>query len=386
MSCERLNTIIFYFQFFFLLFLLSILDGDENNDFFIGRDNGNILLAKNLDWERKREYNITIGISDGVHEITTQLYISVIDINDQRPEFSEPVYTVEISENTAEGTEILQLHATDLDEDKTLFYSLHAARNPSSLKLFRVDSVTGSVTLAQELDRELMAEHILIVIVKDHGTPAKRNYAKIIVHVTDHNDHAPEFTSKIIQGKVYETAAIGSNVVTAYATDRDIGDNGRIVYSIVSGNVASVFSIDSSMGTINVAKELSINAMTEYMLQVKATDCGNPSLFAQIPVQVIVVMVDNAPPKFTRTETAVELYENLPIGTFVMHIEARSTSSVQFAIINGNIDDTFFINPSTGIITTKDLLDYEKTKYVFCYILTQFNSFGFCFEPDFFSL
>lgn len=323
-------------------------------------------MAKNLDWERKREYNITIGISDGVHAITTQLYIHVIDINDQRPEFSEPVYTVEISENTAEGTEILQLHATDLDEDKTLFYSLHAARNPSSLKLFRVDSVTGSVTLAQELDRELMAEHILIVIVKDHGTPAKRNYAKIIVHVIDHNDHAPEFTSKIIQGKVYETAAIGSNVVTAYATDRDIGDNGRIVYSIVSGNVASVFSIDSSMGTISVAKELGINAMTEYMLQVKATDCGNPSLFAQIPVQVIVVMVDNAAPKFSRTETAVELYENLPIGTFVMHIEARSTSSVQFAIINGNIDDTFFINPSTGIITTKDLLDYEKTKYVFC--------------------
>lgn len=348
-----------------VIFFSSLnVDGDENNDFFIGRDNGNILLAKNLDWEKKRAYNITIGVSDGVHSITTQLYINVIDINDQRPEFTEDVYTVEISENTAEGTEILQLHATDLDEDKTLFYSLHAARNPASLKLFRIDSVTGSVTLAQELDRELMAEHVLIVIVKDHGTPAKRNYAKVIVNVIDHNDHVPEFTSKIIQGKVYETAAIGSNVVTVYATDRDIGDNGRIVYSIVSGNVGNVFSIDNAMGTISVAKELGTNSMTEYMLQVKASDCGNPALFAQIPVQVIVVMVDNAPPKFTRTETAVEIYENLSIGTFVMHIEARSTSSVQFAIIYGNIDDTFFINPSTGIITTKDLLDYEKTKYV----------------------
>lgn len=292
------------------------------------------------------------------------MYINVIDINDQRPEFSEPVYTVEISENLAEGTEILQLNATDLDEDKTLFFSLHAAQNPSSLKMFRVDSVSGIVSLAQELDRELMSKHILIVIVKDHGTPAKRNYAKVIVHVTDHNDHAPEFTSKIIQGKVYETAAIDSNVVTAYATDRDIGDNGRIVYSIVSGNIGSVFAIDSSMGVISVAKELALNAMTEYMLQVKASDCGNPALFSQIPVQVMVVMVDNAPPKFSRTETAVELYENLSIGTFVMYIEARSTSSVQFAIVNGNIGDMFFINPSTGIITTKDLLDYEKTKYV----------------------
>lgn len=341
-----------------------------------------------MDWEKKREYNITIGISDGVHAITTQLLISVIDINDNRPEFSEPVYTVTVTENTAEGTEILKLHATDADEDKTLFYSLHAARNPTSLNLFRIDLVSGSVTLAQELDRELMAEHVLIVIVKDNGTPAKRNCAKIIVHVIDHNDHAPEFTSKIIQGKVYETATIGSNVVTAYATDRDIGENSKIVYSIVSGNVGNMFSIDSSMGTITVAKELSSNPMTEYMLQVKASDCGNPALFAQVPVQVMVVMVDNAPPKFSRTETAVELYENLPIGTFVMHIEARSTSSVQFAIINGNIDDTFFINPSTGIITTKDLLDYEKTKYVYLQIIYPFlpcpsNSHAYIFGPLF---
>lgn len=322
------------------------------------------MLSKNLDWERKHEYNLTIGISDGVHAITTQLYITVIDINDQRPEFSQPIYSVDISENTVEGTEILQLHATDLDEDKTLFFSLHAARNPVSLKLFRIDSVTGCVTLAQELDRELMAEHILIVIVKDHGTPAKRNYAKIVVRIIDYNDHAPEFTSKIIQSKVYETAAIGSNAVTIYATDRDIGTNGLIVYSIVSGNIGNVFAIDSSMGTITIAKEFGKNPMNEYMLQVKASDCGNPALYSQIPVQIVIVMVDNAPPKFSRSETAIEIYENQPIGSFVMHIEARSTSSVQFTIINGNSDDMFFINPSTGIITTKDLLDYEKIKYV----------------------
>lgn len=71
------------FVFCFFFFKLTIPEGDENNDFFIGRDNGNILLAKNLDWEKKREYNITVGITDGVHAITTQLYITVIDQNDQ---------------------------------------------------------------------------------------------------------------------------------------------------------------------------------------------------------------------------------------------------------------------------------------------------------------
>lgn len=100
-----------------------------------------------------------------------------------------------------EGTEVLQLHATDLDEDKKLFYSLHAAREPISLKLFRVDSVTGSITLAQQLDRELISEHVLIVIVKDQGTPAKRNYAKVVITVHDHNDH--QVSAKILLSPIF---------------------------------------------------------------------------------------------------------------------------------------------------------------------------------------
>jgi len=277
----------------------DIVSGDDRNEFFIGRDNGNVLLAKKLDWETQREYNLTISISDGVHMIYTQLYVTVIDINDHRPEFSESIYRIDISENVEEGIELLQLHATDMDEDKKLFYSLHAARDPISLKLFRVDSVTGSIVLAQQLDRELIAEHVLIVIVKDQGTPAKRNYAKVVITVHDHNDHVPEFTSKLVEGKVYETAAMGSSVVQVFAIDRDFGENAKITYSIVSGNIGNVFSIDPTMGVISVARDLDISTLSEYMLQVKATDNGKPSLFAQIPVHIMINMADNAPPKYT---------------------------------------------------------------------------------------
>lgn len=275
----------------------DIIDGDERNEFYIGRDNGNILLAKKLDWETQNEYNLTISVTDGVHTVLTQLYVTVIDINDHRPEFTESTYKIDISENIDEGTEILHLHATDRDEDKKLFFSLHAARDPISLQLFRVDSVTGSITLAKKLDREMISEHVLIVIVKDQGTPAKRNYAKVIITVHDHNDHVPEFTSRIVEGKVYETAAMGSNVVQVYAVDRDIGDNARISYSIVGGNIGNVFHIDSEMGIVSVAKDLDMSALSEYMLYVRATDHGKPPLSSQIPVHIMVNMADNAAPK-----------------------------------------------------------------------------------------
>lgn len=320
------------------------------------------MLAKNLDWETKKEYNLTISISDGSNTVTTQLFITVIDINDHRPEFTDSVYRIDISEHVEDGTEVLQLHATDQDEDKKLFYSLHAARDPVSLKLFRVDSVSGSITLAQQLDREMIAEHELIVIVKDQGTPAKRNYAKVIITVHDYNDHVPEFTAKMIEGKVFETAAIGSRVVQVYAVDGDIGENARITYSIVSGNIGNVFAIDTDMGIVSVAKELDINTLPEYMIQVKATDHGKPALFSQVPVHIMIVMADNAPPRFLKSDATVEIFENKAIGTFVMHLETRSTSSVVYEIIEGNVDDMFFINPSTGVIITKDLLDFEKNK------------------------
>lgn len=74
-------------------------------------------------------------------------------------------------------------------------------------------------------------------MVKDQGTPSKRNYARIIIRVHDHNDHAPEFVSPIIQGKVFETSDIGTAVARVLAIDRDRDDNARITYSIISGNL-----------------------------------------------------------------------------------------------------------------------------------------------------
>ncbi|XP_076298680.1 FAT atypical cadherin kugelei isoform X2 [Lasioglossum baleicum] len=341
----------------------DIVDGDKRDEFFIGRDNGNVLLAKKLDWETQNFYNLTISVTDNVHTAVTQLLVTVIDINDHKPEFTEATYRVDISENVEKGERVLQLHATDEDEDKKVFYSLHAAQNQASLEIFHVDSVTGAVTLNEVLDRETVEEHVLTVMVKDQGIPAKRNYARVIITVHDHNDHAPEFISEIIQGKVYETSPVGAAVVQVYAIDRDRGENAKITYSITSGNVGNMFSIDPDLGTIRVARDLDLSVSSEYILLVKATDHGSPAMSNTVPVHVMITMADNAPPRFIQKELSAEIYENQQLGTYVKHVEARSTSSLQFEIVDGNKDDTFFVNPSTGIIVIKNDLDYEKKKF-----------------------
>lgn len=320
------------------------------------------MLRNSLDWETKKFYNLTISVTDGTNTVEAHLIVNVVDTNDNRPEFNQLIYEVNISESIAVESTILQLHATDKDEDAKVFYTLQGSKDPSSLQFFRVDSITGNVIVIQSLDFEKSKQHVLIVMAKDQGTPAKRNYAKIVIHVDDHNDHHPEFTSKLVQCKIPESSSIGSKVIQLNAVDRDSGKNGEVVYSIISGNVGNAFEVDNNLGTIKLAKTLNIMLTQEYMLHIKAADCGEPSLASQIPVHIIVVMADNDSPKFAAELSSIEIYENLAIGTYITQVKTRSTSSVFYDIVDGNYNDCFYINPSTGVILINSIVDYEKNK------------------------
>ncbi|XP_065207257.1 fat-like cadherin-related tumor suppressor homolog isoform X3 [Planococcus citri] len=340
----------------------KIEDGDPRAEFMIG-ESGNVVLAKQLNYEVQRKYNLTISVTDGVHTVFTHLFVNVASINKYRPEFIRKVFVANVSENTPVGTKILQLSATDRDSDQNLFYSLHNAQSLASLKIFNLDYQTGALSIAESLDRESIAQHILTVMVKDEGTPSKRNYARVVIDVFDANDHAPEFSVGIMQGRVFETATVGTTVVQVFAVDKDHGDNAAISYHIASGNIGNAFTIDETLGTIQVAKELDINSMHyEYLLNVKATDMGKPPLSSTLTVHIMVVMADNAPPRFTKVEVSSEMFENEPPGTVVKYLEARSTSSLMFEITDGNVDDMFEVNPSTGIVVTKRPLDYENNR------------------------
>ena len=85
------------------------------------------------------------------------------------------------------------------------------------------------------LCRERIAEHMLIVMVRDHGMPSKRNFAQVIIHVQDTNDHVPEWSENVVQAHILETAEVGTAVLTILASDRDHGTNALLTYSIVSG-------------------------------------------------------------------------------------------------------------------------------------------------------
>lgn len=101
----------------------SIAKGDDNRDFTISEDGGVIRVAKNLNFERKSRYDLTIHGDDCAPEIgekslrdTAQVTITVLDINDNAPVFLDSPYIANVMENMVPpgGGFVIQVSARTL--------------------------------------------------------------------------------------------------------------------------------------------------------------------------------------------------------------------------------------------------------------------------------
>ena len=93
--------------------------------------------------------------------------------------------------------------------------------------------------------------------------------AQVEIAVTDANDNAPTLSQQSYPVKVPELMPVGSPVVTLEATDRDVGINARLTYTIVNSPDAEFFYADSvfaaGTGVIRI-KQVICCSMLEYCL------------------------------------------------------------------------------------------------------------------------
>ncbi|XP_034739835.1 protocadherin Fat 2 isoform X1 [Etheostoma cragini] len=339
----------------------DIIAGDEEKDFDIQSNTGTISIARRLDAARRSNYNMTVRVTDGHHSSTTQAYIRVLDMNEHRPVFLKTLYEVRVPEDTSPWKDILQISAQDADANSKLVYSIHSSPHPDSTKFFHLDPKSGVLVMTEELDYEMISVHTLIVMVRDQEIPVKRNFVKVMVHVEDCNDHSPTFLSPRYEASISNLAPTGSEVVRVKALDRDMGSNADISYSLNSGNINNLFSIDPELGSISVAKPLDLQPEDHFHLTVKATDQGFPQRSDLCSVHVHIRISDQTPPTFPSDEYLTEISESSPLGTPVVTISASSPAAVYYGIESGNPNETFHINRYTGLISIQKHLDFEKS-------------------------
>lgn len=79
---------------------------------------GVVVARAALDYEAARELSAVLRATDGVTGAyaDTALTVTVTDVNDNAPEFSEDAYRVSVSEAASLGDPVLAVSARDLDE------------------------------------------------------------------------------------------------------------------------------------------------------------------------------------------------------------------------------------------------------------------------------
>ena len=118
------------------------------------------------------------------------------------------------------------------------------------------------------LDHEKQSLFRLMVIASDRGQPARTAQTAITVNVADLNDNRPTFSTHVMTIEVKEGTAAGVEIGSVVAVDADSGENGRVSYSIIRGNVFGAFDIGRTSGKIYTAREVDYELAPSYMLRV----------------------------------------------------------------------------------------------------------------------
>ncbi|XP_051545772.1 cadherin EGF LAG seven-pass G-type receptor 1 [Myxocyprinus asiaticus] len=352
----------------------ALFDSRSNHLFQINPETGGITTLQPLDRELKDTHVFKVTATDrGTPRRSAVAYltITVSDTNDHAPVFEQTEYRVSIRENVEVGFEVMTIRATDGDAPSNANMIYKIVNDNEVNTCFEIDPRNGLVKTRVRPDRELKSQYKLIVEANDQGKEPGPRTATATVHifVEDENDNYPQFSEKRYVVQVPENIAVNSQVALVKATDKDAGNNAKVHYSIISGNVKGQFYIHSPTGIIDVTGPLDYEMIREYTLRVKAQDGGRPPLINGTGMVVIQVMdVNDNAPMFVSTPFQASVLENVPIGYSVIHIQAIDADSGDNSYLKYKLTDTspsfpFIINNNTGWITVCAELDRETTAF-----------------------
>ncbi|NJK82442.1 MAG: hypothetical protein HC912_00085 [Saprospiraceae bacterium] len=155
------------------------LSGTGASNFAIS-NTGEITLASALDFETLNSYTLTVQVSDGDLTDEATVNISVTDVNEnQTPVIAAQTFS--IIENSANGTNVGTVIASDPDAGQTLTYEITAGNINNA---FAIDN-NGALTVAGSLDFETLNTYTLTVQVTDNANPSASASATITANITD---------------------------------------------------------------------------------------------------------------------------------------------------------------------------------------------------------
>ncbi|XP_068273256.1 protocadherin alpha-3-like isoform X2 [Nyctibius grandis] len=347
-----------------------------------------LVLAKPLDRETLPVHRLVVTASDGGQPSLTgtmELVISVLDANDNAPQFNQSVYKVQLPESAAEGTLVVRVNATDLDEglNKEFSYSIVGSVPLDNTDLFAIDPNTGEIRLTGALDFEDARLHELQIEARDKGTPPLSGHCSVELEVLDVNDNAPEVWVTSLSVPVAEDASVGTVVALLSVRDRDSGANGRVRCALWPAAPFGLVATLQGSYSLVLREALDRERVSEYEVEVRAEDGGAPALRGRLAVRVPVSDVNDNAPAFAQAVYTVLARENNAAGAELARVWARDPDEagngrVRYSVWEGGaggawavggwrsgaVSSYVSVDAESGRVWALRALDYEEVQVV----------------------
>ncbi|XP_031443092.1 protocadherin gamma-A5-like isoform X38 [Clupea harengus] len=310
--------------------------------FEMDRDNGEIILTGDLDYERARSHEFYVeGKDEGGLSDSCKIIVDVVDVNDNSPIISTVSKSSSIAEDVPSNTVIAMISVDDPDSENNGQVSCNINDNipfaikPSSNRFYSI--VTDS-----ELDRETNSEYNITVTCSDEGVPSLSSHSDLSLKMTDVNDNAPVFERSSYEASVLENNTPGLSIFTVTARDTDWNQNARVSYILEDSSdngvpMSSYVSVNAESGVIHAVRSFDYEQVKAFTFHVKAQDGGSPPLSSNVSVKIrIQDQNDNAPQVLYPVHTSGSLVAEIvprsaDVGYLVTKVVAVDVDSGQNA-------------------------------------------------------
>ena len=362
------------------------VEGVSSSTFSVGADGQIKLPAGGLDADTQATYtfNVTAQDSTGRADQTT-VTITVIDVNDNDPEFDQSTIGLRIFEEE-QVEAILNSNPAVLAKDKDVGNTgITYTIKPLSIAgvdygdVFAINAKTGQLSIKNgkglDADVDPYRTGRVEVEVTASDDEGKSTSVRVPVEVRNVNDNAPEWEGLAAKKPFYEGTvtenAIGE-VLQVKAVSKDGGDasHNKIDYAIETNDASNSFKIDAD-GKISTVKAIDWETLdTQFLgyknivLTVTATDNGVPKKMATVRVFLKVIDVcDEAPKIVTPNGKKIVIYrlaEDTPSKALLPKLGWTDTDSSDQAGLSWSIENNpagFAIN--NGLLSVTQKLDAD---------------------------
>ncbi|XP_051869378.1 protocadherin-10-like [Pristis pectinata] len=295
-----------------------------------------------LDRERTTMYNISISAWDGGSPpLSTQasVLISVSDINDNAPRFTQTSYNVYLMENNTPGSSIFAVSATDSDigQNGDIVYTVlgNMVDADSESRYVTINSKNGNIYALTSFDYEVLKHFHFKVQAQDSGRPTLSSTATVSVIILDQNDNTPIIISPLMVNGSASVEILPQSIQPGYlvtkiiATDADSGQNSRLSYLLSERTDHSLFTVGVLTGEIRATRRFRDQDLVTDRIVLCVKDNGQPSL-STIATVFFLILPNSTTPSF---ESSVEPNDRKqPLNLNLYLIIALGSTSFLFLV------------------------------------------------------